>query len=44
MTIRPLRCDEIASLVHLCGEHAAFEKAAYAPERQECAFATGNDK
>lgn len=22
MTIRSLRCDEIASLVHLCGEHA----------------------
>lgn len=32
MTIRPLRCDEIASLVHLCGEHAAYEKADYVPE------------
>lgn len=32
MTIRPLRCDEIASLVHLCGEHAAYEKADYASE------------
>ena len=32
MTSRPLRCDEIASLVHLCGEHAAYEKADYAPE------------
>jgi hypothetical protein len=32
MTIRPLRCDEIASLVHLCGEHTDYEKADYAPE------------
>ena len=31
MTIRPLRCDEIASLVHLCSEHATYEKADYAP-------------
>jgi hypothetical protein len=30
MTIRPLRWDEIASLVHVCGEHAAYEKADYA--------------
>jgi hypothetical protein len=32
MTIRPLSSDEIASLVHLCGEHAAYEKVEYAPE------------
>jgi hypothetical protein len=32
MTIRPHRCDEIASLVHFYGEHAAYEKADYAPE------------
>ena len=32
MIIRPLRCDEVGSLVRLCGEHAAYERADYEPE------------
>jgi GNAT superfamily N-acetyltransferase len=30
--IRPLRHDEIAELVRLCGEHATYERADFAPD------------
>jgi hypothetical protein len=32
MIKRPLYRDEIASLVRLCGEHAAYERTDYEPE------------